>query len=155
VAFGSLGLNGTYTGSLAISWPGGTNHNATVTVTDNSVSGSGSTSFSIQSASAAAIASVSSINYATTGGKNNDKHLNITVTVNDDTGNAVSGASVSINLLSNGSVVGSGNGTTGSTGTVTFVDNNAPPGTYMTEITNVVAAGLSWDGQTPSNSFEK
>ena len=155
VAFSETATPGTYTGSLAISWPGGTNHNATVTVTDNSVSGSGSTSFSIQSASAAAIASVSSINYATTGGKNNDKHLNITVTVNDDTGNAVSGASVSINLLSNGSVVGSGNGTTGSTGTVTFVDNNAQPGTYTTEITNVVAAGLTWDGQTPSNSFQK
>jgi subtilisin len=155
VAFSETATGGTYAGTLALSELAATNHNVTVTVTDNSVSGSGSTSFSIQLVSAATTASVSSITYATTGGKHNDKHLNITVTVNDNLGNVVSGASVSINLSRNGSVVGSGSGTTGSSGTVTFVYSNAPPGTYSTEVTNVVAVGLSWDGNTPANSFTK
>ena len=32
---------------------------------------------------------------------------------------------------------------------------SAPSGTYTTIVTNVVAAGLTWDGVTPGNSFTK
>lgn len=156
VTFTQTATAGTYTGSLSLSGLATTTHNVTVTVTDTRpISGSGSASFTITSTSNATTATVPSITYATTGGKNNDKHLNITVQVNDDLGNAVSGAAVSINLWRNGSPIASGSGTTGSSGTVTFVYNNAPSGAYTTVVTGVVAAGLTWDGVTPDNSFTK
>lgn len=47
----------------------------------------------------------------------------------------------------------SGNGTTGSSGTVTFSGENARPGDYTTEVTGVTVAGLNWDGITPTNAF--
>jgi hypothetical protein len=109
----------------------------------------------MQTTSSASSVSITSIDYATTGGKNNDKHLNITVSVRDNDGKAVSGASVWINLSRDGRVVGSGSGTTDVSGSVTFVYSNAPQGTYTTEVTNVTVAGLTWDGNTPTNSFKK
>ena len=100
--------------------------------------------------------SVSSITYATEGGKNGDKHLLITVALVDDLTNPVSGASVSIKLendTSGGPWFGTG--TTGADGTLTFTLNNAPSGTYTTTVTAVTAEGLTWDGETPLNSFTK
>ncbi len=98
---------------------------------------------------------VDSIAYATDGGKNQDKHLLITVALVDNLGGVVSGASVAINLSRDGSVVASGTGTTGSNGTVTFSYKNAPSGHYETLITNVSASGLIWDGNTPPNGYDK
>jgi hypothetical protein len=109
----------------------------------------------MQAASSANSVSVESIAYATTGGKKNDKHLNITVQASDNDGNGVSGASVSIELSRDGTRIASTTGTTGSSGAVTFVYNNAPSGTYTTVVTNVVAAGMQWDGNTPANEFIK
>ena len=40
-------------------------------------------------------------------------------------------------------------------GTVTFSLKNAPSGWYTTTVTNVSVAGLTWDGKTPENEFEK
>jgi hypothetical protein len=99
--------------------------------------------------------SASSINYATDGGKNKDKHLLITVTVVDDLNTPVGGASVSIDLSRDGSEIASGTGTTGTGGTVTFSLKNASTGCYTTDVTNVNAAGLAWDGATPANGFCK
>jgi len=99
--------------------------------------------------------SVSSITYATEGGKFQDKHLLITIELLDDLGNPVSGASVSIDLNLNDSIFRSGTGTTGSSGTITFSLKNAPVGSYSTTVTDVTASGLTWDGSTPLNGFFK
>ena len=98
---------------------------------------------------------VGSVTYATEGGRDNDKHLLITVALEDSQGNAVVGASVSIDLFLDGSLDAARTGTTGGNGTVTFSRKNAASSTYITEVTSVTAAGLDWDGATPPNSFDK
>ena len=97
--------------------------------------------------------SVDSVSYATEGGKNKDKHLNITVVLVDDLGNPVSGASVSMDLKRDGSTIASGTGTTGTSGKVAWTLNNAASGCYSTDVTDVTADGLTWDDATPANSF--
>ncbi len=99
--------------------------------------------------------SVDAIGYATEGGKNQTKHLLITVALLDDLSSPVGGASVSIalNRAAGGSWVGTG--TTGTGGTVTFTLKNAPSGCYTTEVDQVVAGGLTWDGAPPPNQFCK
>jgi hypothetical protein len=68
----------------------------------------------------------------------------------------VAGASVSVDIYYEGVVLyASGTGTTGTNGTVTFKLVNASSGCYSTTVTNVTAAGLTWDGATPANSFCK
>ena len=99
--------------------------------------------------------SVSSIDYATAGGRSGDKHLKVTLTVVDDLGGPVADASVSADLALNGSIVASWAGTTGADGTVTFRHKNAPSGTYTTTVTAVSGEGLDWDGVTPLNWFDK
>jgi hypothetical protein len=98
---------------------------------------------------------VDDISYATDGGKNKDKHLLITVSVVDDLNNPVGGASVSIDLSRDSSLIASGTGTTATDGTVTFSLKNASDGCYTTEVANVNAAGLAWDDTYPANSFAK
>ncbi len=101
--------------------------------------------------------SVDSITYATAGGKNGDKHLNVTVALLDDLLNPVSGASVSItlnNTTADESWMGTG-GITGAGGTVTYTLKNAPSGMYTTTVTDVTASGLTWDNVTPANFFDK
>ncbi|MCH8808716.1 MAG: S8 family serine peptidase [Proteobacteria bacterium] len=93
--------------------------------------------------------------YATTGGKSGDKHLLITVALWDDLDAVVEGASVSIDLYLNSSKIASGTGTTGTDGTVTFTLKNAKSGDFTTTMTGVTAAGLTWDGVTPPNGFNK
>ena len=111
--------------------------------------------FSLQAVTQATSVIVDSVTYATEGGKNQDKHLLITVALVDDLGSVVSGASVSIDLYRDGTRIGSGAGTTGVDGTATFRLKNARAGCYKTEATNVSAAGLTWDGLTPTNEFCK
>ena len=98
-----------------------------------------------------AVISVSSIIYATAGGKNGDKHLQVTVSLNP----TVADASVSADLYRDGSPDVSWTGTTGADGTVTFQRKNAPSGTYTTDVIDVSAAGYEWDGATPPNSYYK
>ena len=98
--------------------------------------------------------SVASIEYVTHGGRDNSKHLDIKIALLDDLENPVSGASVSIDLFRGGSFVTSGSGTTGTGGTITFTLNNAASGCYTTIVTDV-AAGMTWDGDTPTNQFCK
>ncbi len=101
-------------------------------------------------------ASVDSIGYATEGGKNQDKHLLVTIALIDNLGNPVSGASVSIELYRDGAHIATGtDAITGSSGTVTYSLKNADSGTYTTVVTAVSASGLTWDGATPENSFDK
>jgi hypothetical protein len=48
-----------------------------------------------------------------------------------------------------------GTGTTNQSGQETFLLRSAPSGQYHTDIMDVVATGLTWDGITPPNSFKK
>jgi hypothetical protein len=112
--------------------------------------------FSLTPSSTATTVSVIYIDYATSGGKTHDKNLQVTLTLKDNLGDPVSGASVSITLANSTTKQSwSGSATTGSSGTVTFALNNAPLGTYTTTINNVYAAGLTWDGISPVNTFTK
>ncbi|KPJ54099.1 MAG: hypothetical protein AMS16_04965, partial [Planctomycetes bacterium DG_58] len=101
------------------------------------------------------VATVSSISYATTGGRQGDKHLVITVKVEDDLGGLVGGASVSIVVSLDGATYTTLTGSTAPDGTVSFTLNNAPAGLYTTLITNLTADELTWDGLTPENGFQK
>jgi subtilisin family serine protease len=95
---------------------------------------------------------VQSVTYATRGG---NRHLDVIVKLVDSAGNPVGGASVSIRLFRDGTLLWSPAGTTGSNGTVTFSINNAPSGTYTTKVNSVSASGLTWDGITPPNIYTK
>jgi len=126
------------------------------TITANSGGLEDTTSLDVTAASEEpTISSVSSITYSTHGGKDDSKHLDITITIINDFANPVSGASVSIELFRDGNSVGTGTGTTATDGTVTFSLKNASAGPYTTTVTDVTTAGLTWDGVTPPNSFTK
>ena len=151
---GQIGTAGSFSTTLSDGL-----HTIIASATDSgSKSGSASISITVGSPPAEATAvSVDSITYNTTGGRSGEKHLLITFTVNDDLGNLVSAASVT-NTLTNtttGDSWGPATGTTGTDGTVTFTLKNFPPGTYTATVNDVTAAGLTWDGVTPSNSFTK
>jgi len=148
---GQIGTGGSFSTTLS----DGT-HTITAEVTDSGgKTASVSIKITVGAPSGPMIVSVSSITYGTEGGRNQDRHLLITVALVDDLGNPVADASVSIDVSLGGSLYSSGMGTTGTGGTVTFKANNAPSGTYTTEVTDVTAAGLTWDGITPDNSFNK
>lgn len=149
---GSIGTGG----SFSLSSLSDGNHNITASVTDSGgKTGSASISITVGTPSEPTTVSVSTITYATEGGRDGKKHLNVTIALIDDLGNPVSGASVSIDLVLNGSLYASGTGTTGTDGTVTFSAKNAPSGCYTTTVTDVTAEGLTWDGVTPENGFCK
>ena len=150
---GQIGTGGSFSATLS---DGTHTITASVTDSDGATSSSSITVTVGNPPTEPTTVSVDSITYATKGGKNSDKHLLITVSLVDDLGNSVSGASVSIRL--NNADTGQswiGTATTGTDGTVTFSLSNAPKGTYTTTVTDVVATGLTWDGNTPPNSFEK
>ena len=149
---GQIGTGGTFSTTLSEG-----NHIITASVTDSGgATGSASISITVGSPPAEATSViVSSITYATEGGRNQDKHLLITVALLDDLGDAVAGASVSIDLNLDGALLTSGTRPTGTDGTVTFSLKNAPAGLYTTDVTDVTADGLTWDGITPKNSFLK
>ena len=132
------------------------NHTISAKATDsNGKIGSSSISITVGAPSEPTTVSVSSITYATQGGKNNDRHLLITLALVDDLGNPVPSASVSIDVYRNTALYGSETGMTETDGTVTFKLTNAPSGSYTTTVTDVTAEGLTWDGTTPENSFSK
>ncbi len=89
-------------------------------------------------------ASVSSIVYSTHGGRDGLKHLDIKITIINDLGELVSRASVSIDLSRDNIFVADGTGTTDTNGEVIFTLNNAACGTYETDVTGVIASGLSF-----------
>lgn len=95
------------------------------------------------------------ITYTTTGGKNADKNLLITVSAVDDNGMAVANASVSLTLLQNGSPAGSATADTDASGEVTFQLRNAANGCYSAIIDQIVATGLSYNNTYPMNGFQK
>lgn len=112
---------------------------------------SGDLTFTTSAPSAGGTASVSSVAYQAFGGKQNNLHLDITVSIVDGTGTAVAGASVSANILKDGAPYTSGSATTDTSGKVVLGLRNAPSGCYETTVTSVVKAGSTWNGLTPSN----
>ncbi len=99
--------------------------------------------------------SVATIDYSTHGGRTSDRHLTVTVSLIDDSGDPVAGASVSIDLLRNEASYATATETTGSAGMASFSFNNYPSGEDETEVTGVSADDLEWDGVTPPNSHVK
>lgn len=114
--------------------------------TTTTTTAGGSTTSTTAGSSATTVAATA-ITYAVKG-----KNLQITVTVRDNLGHAVGGASVSVTVLRNGTSIGTATGTTSSSGTVAFVVRGASTGTYTTHIDDITASGLTWDSKTPSNS---
>ena len=106
-------------------------------------------------ASPGSSSTVSDISYRTQGGPLGENHILVAVTVSDDREQPVDGASVSARLIVNGGSFGTKRGTTGPDGSVELKFTNAPAGCYDTVITDVTAAGLSWDGIYPDNGFAK
>ncbi|HCL25881.1 MAG TPA: proprotein convertase P [Dehalococcoidia bacterium] len=95
---------------------------------------------------AGSVATVTGVDHRFSGGGSGDKDLRITVHVADDLGSPVEGASVTV-WLTNDTSGGAWTGTasTNADGSVSFHLRNAPAGCYSTEVTNVTAAGLTWD----------
>ncbi|MEW6181756.1 MAG: S8 family serine peptidase [Bacillota bacterium] len=110
--------------------------------------------FNLSAAVSASTVKVSAIGYATEGGKYGNAHLLISISLIDENGSAVSGASVAATVTLNNTNYYF-NGTTGTNGAVSFKVTKAPSGTYTTTVTDVQAAGLTWDGITPSNIYTK
>ena len=99
--------------------------------------------------------SVASVDYSTSGGRNSNRHLNVTIALVDDLSQAVSGASVSIRLTNDKGGAWIGTGTTGTDGTVTFTLSNAQKSCYSTDITDVTVGGLTYDNSNPESGFCK
>jgi hypothetical protein len=108
-----------------------------------------------KTAEATGTVTVSLIAYTTSGGRNGDRHLHVTVALKDGNGVQVSGANVEIELQLDSSPYATSAGTTNGDGTVTFSYNNAPAGLYTTTVTGVTAEGLDWDKSSPENSYDK
>ncbi|MGD8351521.1 MAG: Ig-like domain-containing protein, partial [Nitrospirota bacterium] len=151
---GEIGTGGSFSSVLSDG-----DHTITASVADSGGStGSDSIGITVESSPGepgGATATVESIAYSGEGGRFKDKHILITVHVSDDLGDNVSGAAVSIRLNHEGSALASSTGTTDPSGNVTFKQRNAPSGCYETVVTGVSAAGLTWDGVTPPNSYCK
>jgi len=131
---------GTHTITASVSDNGGKTVKDSITVTVNSLSSPppGGTT-----------ASVDSIILTTEGGKNQDKHLSITVHVWDGL-NDVVGATVSIEL--DNTTTGQtwiGTATTDSSGNILFTLKNFPDGCYTTTVKSVSASGFNVDSTTP------
>jgi hypothetical protein len=94
---------------------------------------------------------VRSIEYELAGGKNDNKHLLITIHVVDDSVN-IAGADVSISISNDSFRKGwTASGTTSSDGKVTFQLSNVRGGCYST-IVNSVASDFLWDENQPQDS---
>ncbi|MGH2450576.1 MAG: carboxypeptidase regulatory-like domain-containing protein, partial [Candidatus Limnocylindria bacterium] len=154
-ADGTYTLTGVPTGSRTVmaSASGYESQSKPAEVTDG---GAAVVDFALTEATTSATVTVKSIDYVTYGGRLNDRHLDVTVSVVDGSGTAVSGASVSMRL-DNTTTGQSWNatGTTDSDGRVTFSLKSAPDGCYTTTVTALSASGLTWDGTTPPNELCK
>lgn len=128
---------------------------AWATIDGSSVTGAASLSV-VEPAPPGSGVSVDSISYGGSGGRNGDKDLKITVALLDDLASPVEGAAVEIWLINETTgQLWIGSAPTGADGTVTFSLRSAPAGTYSTTVMSVDAAGLTWDGNTPTNSYTK
>lgn len=142
-------------GYTFVEWTGDTGAITDVNAAETTITMDGNYSITATFAevSVEGIVRVESITYSTRGGRLNDKHLDITLLLQDDQDKLVADASVSATLHRNDESSWNFQGTTGSDGIVTFSLNNHGSGSYHTEVTGVEAEGLDWDGETPENGY--
>jgi hypothetical protein len=133
-----------------VEWTGDVGTIADVAAAATNITMSGNYSITASFAIEATEVKVDSITYKTFG---SGKHLNIIVSLVDDLGDPVTGASVSAMLYHNGEKYEEFKGTTDLDGIVTFKVHKHEPGCYYTEVTSVAAEGLKWDGVTPKNRY--
>lgn len=132
----------------------------TITATAKDTAGqtaSGSVTATVRNAAPpqAGTMSVSSITYSTSAGGPGGVDLNVIINVVNNSGKPVANAYVWANLYLNGRVYMTLVGATSASGSFTFRVTRAPTGSYKTTIARVSAAGLTWDGVTPTNGFTK
>ena len=96
---------------------------------------------------------VDCFSHSTSGGKNGDKHLDMTATIVDASGTPVSGASVEATWTKPDGSVSSGVEVTDAAGNVVFSEKNAANGEYMIVVDTV--AGLAPDPIGDSYTFTK
>lgn len=133
-------------------------HTVTATATDTAgQTASHSVTVVVQNAAPpqAGTISVSSITYGTSTGRQGSADLSVTIDVVDSVGKPVANAHVWANLYLNGRVFMTPVGATNASGSFTFKVNRAPAGSYKTTVMKLSAAGLTWDGVTPTNGFTK
>jgi hypothetical protein len=94
------------------------------------------------------IVSVSSVDYGTRGGRDQDRHLEVSVSLADEDGPVADTEVVVEVVRDGGEQTWRWSGTTGRDGTLTVTINNHSAGCYRTE---VVAVDADWDGATPAN----
>ena len=99
------------------------------------------------------------VSYATEGGKDGLRHLDVTFAANVGE-NPVPGVTFSHTLFKNKGTGteeswGPVNGTTGADGTVTFTLNNAPSGTYSVTVNPATDDSLTWDEVQPTATITK
>ena len=138
--------------TITASSPGFDSNSLAATVSENLNS---EVNFALLAASVPTRSIVECIVYDTEGGKNSDKHLLITIRVADDIGNPVGNAQVNIAVTLGGQSYGTGSGITNGEGELIFSAKNARSGEYVTTVTNIINAGLTFDGSTLVNSFDK
>ncbi len=149
-------IPGTYTAEVDISDLEEGSHIIRVTATDSrGISGAGRVEFKIAAEKEAAAVRVASIAYATRGGPNRDRHLDIILSLKDSEGNPVADAGVSATVQRDDGSSWNFRGGTDSAGSVTFTLINHGPGCYTTEVIGVDAGELNWDGETPDNEYCK
>jgi len=129
---------GQYT--AAISLPTAGTHTVQVTADDGSAVGTDSASFNVQAAGGGSV-TVQSVTWGGSGGKNNDKHLLVTVTIVDGNDQPIANASAAIDVTRDGNAYASSVGTTGSNGQATFQLTNPPSGCYAVRVTTVTVGG--------------
>jgi hypothetical protein len=91
--------------------------------------------------------------YSTQGGPAGNKHLLVTITVENEVGIPIEGALVTATI--SGPKSSTGTQVTDALGQVVFKITNAPPGNYTTLVNDVSGNGLVWNGETPPNNFIK
>ena len=96
---------------------------------------------------------VSSVTYALS---RNKRDLSAIVSLRNDCGKPVVGATVSV-YITNWTLarVWGGTGTTNASGQETFVVKGAPAGSYSTVVSEITGTNLTWDGETLDNSYVK
>jgi len=144
---GFLGTGGNFSKMLSDG-----SHTITASATD-SKGKTGSSSVAINVGCVATTVRVSSVTYSLS---KNKRDLSAIVNLKNNCNKPVVGATVSA-YITNWTLarVWGGTGTTNQSGAETFVVRSAPAGQYSTQVTNVVATGLTFDGNTPANSYTK
>lgn len=157
IIFDETAVNGVYEGSVDLTALDEGTYVISVAVTDaRNITGASTAGFTLLPASSGTdMMAVERIAYALSGGKLSDRHLAVTVYVVDNARTPVSGASVTFTLYRGTIKVLTASGVTNSAGAVTATYNNAPSGSYTTDVDNVTKDGYIWDGITPANEITK